>query len=1292
MEEISRFIRAAGMRYRLSIHREFSIGGKMISIDPSELAQWAATPDASYTLPELIRRLILATIPAPSLADVPSGSSVRLPGWDGLLVTKTGNPWVPEGTSAWELSCEGNTTAKIIAKASSDYTKRTKNPEGVEPATTTFVFATPRLWSTKQTWINKKRNENKWRDVRALNASDLASWMEQAPAVAVWVALLIGKLPTVGAGSLDEWWENWSAATDPRLSPELVLAGRTDQARQLGVWIEGDPSQIYIQGETRDESIAFFAASATEASEPWGASVFSRALVIETAEAWRGLERHPFPLVLIRAFPGDVTPQIAIAHGHHVLVPIDESGEPRGNGYKLPRVGRDETVAALVGMGLSEEGSRSLSRVTARHLQVLRRQLIESAGGPTPEWASTDTPHLLVGLMLVGQWSDSNEEDQKIIENIVGRPYRELAQELAALAQRPDSPVVKLGDKWRFVSPEEAWHLLAPRLTSDDLDRFRGAATDVLEMVSPAFELPIEERYMASIKGKVLPHSYTIRSGIARSLALIGARFERVFNVPVAQHIAPQVVTAVLGEGKGWQIWATLNGNLATLAEAAPEVIVDAIDRDLAAEKSTFVDLFNQAGDGIFGGAHHTGLLWALERLAWSPDYFSRVAVTLARLAELDPGGQWANRPAESLRAMFLPQIRFSEVSDDHRLESLRMVLDYVPGAGWELLINAYPKGYGMVSIRKLPYWRPWGQDGVRSPTRNDALNFAKAIGTNLLARAGSDAKRWAGLVGILQDLPDDIRREAIQRLSERVESLRNHVAAGELWDKLRGVLYRHRSHPDADWTIPANDIEILDSAYMGLTPSDLVEANAWLFDSWPSLPEGTSYDHIKDSERISQAQKAAINAVFQGDGSSGVIGIANAAKIPSQVGSATALGLENDTAALELALPHLGSPNWKLREFARSILTGLFSQSGWSPLEQALREVKAAGAEPGTLSDVYLAAPAKQETWQRLEQEDVATQAAYWHLIPWFKVDQSENAVSYAAQRFVDSQRSDAATELLGGSDQPVAPEVVIRVLDQIPADLAHQHATGSKPKISGYDIAHLFEILDGAPDVSPLTIAKLELPYVGSLEHDRPNLALHKQVTNDASTFADLITWAFKRDDGNEDNDSGDPVTKSNRATAAFHILRQLRGLPGLTEGVHVDTEALNSWVDEARRLCKERSRFEIGDHQIGLILANSPPDTDGTWPCKPVRNVLENCRTEAVSDGFTSGKRNLRGLTSRGVFDGGEQERGLASEFREDAGKLASRWPYTAQLLRRIAESYESEGRRHDDEAEWRDQFES
>ena len=67
----------------------------MISFDSSEIVNWADRPDAPHVLPELVRRLILATAALPESLDIPSGSSVRMPGWDGLLSVSEGNPWIP---------------------------------------------------------------------------------------------------------------------------------------------------------------------------------------------------------------------------------------------------------------------------------------------------------------------------------------------------------------------------------------------------------------------------------------------------------------------------------------------------------------------------------------------------------------------------------------------------------------------------------------------------------------------------------------------------------------------------------------------------------------------------------------------------------------------------------------------------------------------------------------------------------------------------------------------------------------------------------------------------------------------------------------------------------------------------------------------------------------------------------------------------------------------------------------------------------------------------------------------
>ena len=163
---------------------------EMISFDSSEFNNWSDKPNASHQLPELIRHLIMNTCPRLFSIHMPSGSSVRRPGWDGLLTVESGNPWVPNGNSAWEFSSAKDTTRK----ATEDYTKRTVDPLGEDIVNTTFVFVTSRTWTGKRAWVRKYNAEGSWAGVRAFDADDLVVWLEQAPDVALWFAHLIGKI------------------------------------------------------------------------------------------------------------------------------------------------------------------------------------------------------------------------------------------------------------------------------------------------------------------------------------------------------------------------------------------------------------------------------------------------------------------------------------------------------------------------------------------------------------------------------------------------------------------------------------------------------------------------------------------------------------------------------------------------------------------------------------------------------------------------------------------------------------------------------------------------------------------------------------------------------------------------------------------------------------------------------------------------------------------------------------------------------------------------------------------
>jgi len=142
-------------------------------IDSTDLTLWANRRGAQEMLPRVLRRLVHATVARVERIGFPAEEGVQLGGWDEVVRVETGNAFVPDSDSVWEMGSNRN----VKGKADGEYRKRSLNPVGFEPADTTFIFVTPQRWRDKEYRANDRRAEKLWRDVRAYDAHDLASWL-----------------------------------------------------------------------------------------------------------------------------------------------------------------------------------------------------------------------------------------------------------------------------------------------------------------------------------------------------------------------------------------------------------------------------------------------------------------------------------------------------------------------------------------------------------------------------------------------------------------------------------------------------------------------------------------------------------------------------------------------------------------------------------------------------------------------------------------------------------------------------------------------------------------------------------------------------------------------------------------------------------------------------------------------------------------------------------------------------------------------------------------------------------
>jgi hypothetical protein len=112
-------------------------------------------------------------------------------------------------------------------------------------------------------------------------------------------------------------------------------------------------------------------------------------------------------------------------------------------------------------------------------------------------------------------------------------------------------------------------------------------------------------------------------------------------------------------------------------------------------------------------------------------------------------------------------------------------------------------------------------------------------------------------------------------------------------------------------------------------------------------------------------------------------------------------------------------------------------------------------------------------------------------------------------------------------------------------------------------------------------------------------------------------------------------------------------------------------------------EEKRLNVVYSYIGRALAHSV-ELDGVWPQRPVADVIEWLKSEDMEQGIRMERYNMRGVYTKALYEGGTQERELAERYRSWATQIPGSHVRTRALLTAIAESWEADGKRADEEA--------
>jgi hypothetical protein len=891
---------------------------------------------------------------------------------------------------------------------------------------------------------------------------------------------------------------------------------------------------------------------------------------------------------------------------------------------------------------------------------------------PKTDWTQHPDANYLALAILIGSWQDKSQCDLEAITQLLGISYDEWLNKAREILHCPDSSLSLKNGIWKVVNRNELWSLLGSRILDQNLDTFRSLAVSLLKEPDPAFELPAEERYAASIHGKVQKCSQVLREGIAEGLAILGNHPEACNNC--SQDKAETTCILVLREllaDADWVLWGSLNSLFPPLAEAAPGEFLDAVEKALRQLPCPFDRLFAEEGSGVFGRNYLTGLLWALEGLAWDEQYLVRVCDALAELASHDPGGQWANRPSNSLATILLPWLPQTLASVDKRKVAVRTILQEWPDIGWNLITQLLPGQHQTSSGSHKPSWRKTIPDDWEKGVANQEYWQQASFYAELaVTAAGQDTARLSILIDHFDNLPNPAFDKLLETLACNPISKLPEEQRLVIWEHLTKFTNKHRRFSDANWSLPDELITRIEEVAKQLAPTNPLNLYQHLFSDCDFDLYEKNDDWEEQRKKLETRRDTAVSEIFQQYGAEGVIHFTESVSSPGQVGHA--LGVIADDAFERALLPlFLDSEDNKRKALVSGFIWRRYHLKGWEWCDN----IDKSNWTPAQIGQFLACLPFIEDVWDRAFKWLQKEEREYWTRTG-ANAYQADGNLAIAIEKLIEHGRPQAAINCLDRmrhAKQPIDSNQCIRAL------LTALSSSEPSYAMDGYHIVELIKFLQAEPSVNQDDLFRVEWAYVPLLDRhsDAAPQLLESRLANDPEFFCEVIRLIYRSK--KEDQRSREPTEESKAiATNAWRLLHEWKTPPGTQKDGTFSEERFTEWLKRVKEICMESGHLEVALINIGEVLIHTPPDPDGLWIHHAVAAALNDREADDMRAGFRTGIYNSRGI--HWVDPTGKPERELAQQFRSKAEEIENAgFQRFAVTLRGLADGYDREAER-------------
>jgi len=771
-------------------------------VSAEQIDKWSNSAESSHLLPELVQRLLIET-DASVDATFRTNSGVRFAGWDGQSISQKKIGPIPSGSSCWEVSVK----KQVTQKANSDYETRTQTVPPSERRKNHFIFVTTRKWSCRDTWALEKRSLNQWKSVKALDAESIYSWLLACRLTHLWpTEQIVG--PLTGIELLESNWERVANSTDPALTTELVLTDREAARDALRIAVRDRKPNIAIRASSFDEeSLFMFASLHTDTTD----SAALSCLLVSDFGMLEPLAVGKEKLVVI-ATSDTALDQKFLQDRQCTIVRVLLPGEPYiEDEIELHLQSKYKLTDKFVAMGFAFDDAQRLGHALRKGLLYFRKECAIDKASIIPSWRNYNNSNMLLAVALIQEWRIDSEIELGLVARISNLTVGEVEQELAKLKVAADSCIREIGGIAYCISPVVVFDEMAASLTSSFIKRFFEASADVLYTPNPLAELNEQSSLVAQLKGVEPEISERITKGILNGLALLAVYAEKGRNDFSWQinsqcyAIVSRVLTDLGEEPIGIRrvsSWLTL------LAEISPTAFAEYFSNFSEFDDSAVEQWFQAAEGSLFFSPLRTEFLFALETVAWAPEFFLRSVQILARLCRFKIQDNWRNSPFNSLVSIFLYWYPCTSATLEQRVSALEWIHGYDSTLAIKLLEMAVPFERSATVPTAKPKYRLW-YEGDRSSRSADAEQAWRKMSALLFDWSLSSIPGNLHLVERARVLSTEQLKCALDRLEELAGM--DVVAAVSVYNKLYEIVAEHRAHYGADWNMGQDRVLLIE-------------------------------------------------------------------------------------------------------------------------------------------------------------------------------------------------------------------------------------------------------------------------------------------------------------------------------------------------------------------------------------------------------------------------------------------------------------------------------------------------